>query len=79
MNIEQQKIEIKGILVNFFRIGTNGDYLESLNNAISEIQKVKNLSLSGVSKRFNRRSFIVGVGCGMAIGLSVALIILNVF
>ncbi|TXD45895.1 hypothetical protein [Polaribacter sp. IC073] len=48
MNIEQQEIEIKGILVHFFRSGTNGDYLESLNNAISEIQKVKNLALSDV-------------------------------
>ena len=44
-----------------------------------ETHKVKNLSLSGVSKRFNRRSFIVGIGCGMAMGLSIALIILNVF
>ena len=37
------------------------------------------LTLYGVSKHFNRLSFVVGVGCGMAIGLSVALIILNVF
>ena len=37
------------------------------------------LNLGGVRKRFNARSFIVGIGCGMAIGLSIALIILNVF
>jgi hypothetical protein len=39
----------------------------------------KQLYIHVVSKRFNTRSFIIGIGCGMAIGLSIALIILNVF
>lgn len=43
-----QEQEIKGILVNFFREGTNGDYLDSLNSAIEEIQQVKNYSIPNV-------------------------------
>ena len=43
MNKEEQKQKIKGILVHFFRSGTNEDYNDALNNAISEIQVVKNL------------------------------------
>ena len=37
-----QEQEIKGILVHFFREGTNGNYLEALNSAIKEIEKIKN-------------------------------------
>lgn len=40
-----QEQEIKGILVNFFREGTNGDYLDALNAAIEELKQVKNCSI----------------------------------
>jgi hypothetical protein len=30
------------------------------------------------SKRFSTRSFIIGIGCGMALGLMLAIIIINV-
>lgn len=43
-----QEQEIKGILVNFFREGTNGDYLNALNTAIKEIEQVKNCSIPDV-------------------------------
>ena len=36
-----QEQEIKGILVHFMREGTNGDYLDALNNAIKEIEALK--------------------------------------
>jgi len=36
------------------------------------------LSIPVVSKRFSTRSFTVGVGCGMLLGLMLALIIINV-
>lgn len=35
------------------------------------------LGLDNVSKRFSIRSFIVGIGCGMVLGLMLALIIIN--
>jgi hypothetical protein len=37
-----------------------------------------NEDIANVSKRFSTRSFIVGIGCGMALGLMLALIIINV-
>lgn len=46
--MEQQELEIKGILVEFFRNGTNGDYLDALNGAIDQLKIVKN---HGVSHR----------------------------
>ena len=35
------------------------------------------LSIPGVSKRFSTRSFIIGIGCGMTLGLMLAIIIVN--
>jgi len=39
---------------------------------------MSNEDIANVSKRFSTRSFIVGIGCGMALGLMLALIIINV-
>lgn len=36
------------------------------------------LSIPLVSKRFSTRSFIIGIGCGMTLGLMLAIIIVNV-
>ena len=46
-----QEQEIKGILVKFFRDGTNGDYLDALNTAIKEIEQVKNCNIADVVGR----------------------------
>ena len=43
-----------------------------------ENQAKNNEVLDLVSKRFSTRSFIVGIGCGMVLGLMLALIIINV-
>jgi hypothetical protein len=43
--------QIKGTLVNFFRNGTDGDYLDALNYAIKEIQQVKNCSIPDVTQQ----------------------------
>ena len=51
--MEQPEIEIKGILVEFFRNGTNGDYLDALNSAIDQLKLIKNLGdIGDVNKRF---------------------------
>ena len=36
------------------------------------------LTLTDVSTRFSTRSFIIGCGCGMTLGLMLAIIIINV-
>lgn len=45
---------------------------------INNDETVKNLIIYIVSKRFSARSFIIGIGCGMALGLMLAIIIINV-
>jgi len=40
---------------------------------------MSNENIANVSKRFSTRSFIVGIGCGMVLGLMLAIIIINVF
>lgn len=50
-----QEQEIKGILVHFFREGTNGDYLNALNSAINDIQQVKNCSIPNVVGRYSQQ------------------------
>tara|TARA_R110000803_G_C11922953_1_gene314561 strand:- start:356 stop:586 length:231 start_codon:yes stop_codon:yes gene_type:complete len=47
----QQEIEIKGILVEFFRNGTNEDYLDALYSAVDQLKQIKNHGVIGdVSK-----------------------------
>ena len=36
------------------------------------------LLIQRVSKRFSTRSFIIGIGCGMTLGLMLAIIVINV-
>jgi len=36
------------------------------------------LSIPVVSKRFSTRSFIIGIGCGITLGLMLAIIVINV-
>lgn len=55
-----QEQEIKGILVNFFREGTNGDYLDALNAAIKEIEQVKNCSIPLVSVTEGKSCHVCG-------------------
>ena len=41
-------------------------------------ETVKNLIIYIVSNHFSTRSFIIGIGCGIALGLMLAIIIINV-
>ena len=44
MDLEKQKLEIKGALVHFYRSANQEDYLKALENAIEEIQTIKNIN-----------------------------------
>jgi len=39
---------------------------------------MSNENIANVSKRFSTRSFIIGIGCGITLGLMLALILINV-
>lgn len=43
MDLNKQKLEIKSALVHFYRNANQEDYLQALENAIEEIQTIKNL------------------------------------
>lgn len=44
MDLEKQKLEIKGALEHFYRNASKDDYLQALENAIEEIQNIKNIN-----------------------------------
>ena len=49
MDLEKQKLEIKGALVHFYRNASQEDYLQALENAIEEIQTIKNINYTRCS------------------------------
>ncbi len=49
MDLEKQKLEIKGALVHFYRNASQEDYLQALENAIEEIQTIKNINYTSCS------------------------------
>lgn len=51
MDLEKQKLEIKGALVHFYRNASKEDYLQALENAIEEIQTIKNINYTSCSEQ----------------------------
>jgi cellobiose-specific phosphotransferase system component IIC len=69
---EELKKEILNILDNVY-------YWETCPQEYNDrIDAVKKLIIPDVSTRFSTRSFIIGCGCGMTLGLMLAIIIINV-
>ena len=58
MDLEKQKLKIKGALVYFYRNADSCDYLEALNCAIKEIQTIKNINYICCSSRLKANKVI---------------------
>lgn len=53
MDLEKQKLEIKGALVHFYRNASQEDYLQALENAIEEIQTIKDINYTHCCTELN--------------------------
>jgi cellobiose-specific phosphotransferase system component IIC len=60
-------------------IKRNNELSDYRKEKLSEFNTIKQaLTIPVVSTRFSTRSFIIGCGCGMTLGLMLAIIIINV-
>tara|TARA_R110000744_G_scaffold148351_2_gene261410 strand:- start:20900 stop:21136 length:237 start_codon:yes stop_codon:yes gene_type:complete len=66
-------------IAEFFNGESNNAEVDTYKKLLDFEKEVKKqFSLQGVSQRFSTRSFIIGIGCGMTLGLMLAIIIINV-